>query len=155
LRSQILAVEKNMPSIEKSALVSYSAEQMFNLVNDIDSYPEFVPGCADSRVVEQNGDYKVASLQISKAGIQKTFTTRNRLVKPERIDMELVDGPFKKLTGGWVFKPLSDDACKVELKLDFEFSSRLLSMAFGKIFSEVTSKMVDAFVKRAEQVYGN
>ncbi|MCJ8315669.1 type II toxin-antitoxin system RatA family toxin [Idiomarina sp.] len=144
-----------MPSIEKSALVSYSAEQMFNLVNDIDSYPEFVPGCADSRVVEQNGDYKVASLQISKAGIQKTFTTRNRLVKPERIDMELVDGPFKKLTGGWVFKPLSDDACKVELKLDFEFSSRLLSMAFGKIFSEVTSKMVDAFVKRAEQVYGN
>tara|TARA_R100001224_G_scaffold29069_3_gene16068 strand:+ start:39298 stop:39765 length:468 start_codon:yes stop_codon:yes gene_type:complete len=155
LRSQILAVEKNMPSIEKSALVSYSAEQMFNLVNDIDSYPEFVPGCADSRVVEQNGDYKVASLQISKAGIQKTFTTRNKLVKPERIDMELVDGPFKKLTGGWVFKPLSDDACKVELKLDFEFSSRLLGMAFGKIFSEVTSKMVDAFVKRAEQVYGN
>ena len=144
-----------MPSIEKSALVSYSAEQMFNLVNDIDSYPEFVPGCADSRVVEQNGDYKVASLQISKAGIQKTFTTRNQLVKPERIDMELVDGPFKKLTGGWVFKPLSDDACKVELKLDFEFSSRLLGMAFGKIFSEVTSKMVDAFVKRAEQVYGS
>ena len=144
-----------MPSIEKSALVSYSAEQMFNLVNDIDSYPEFVPGCADSRVVEQNSDYKVAPLQISKAGIQKTFTTRNRLVKPERIDMELVDGPFKKLTGGWVFKPLSDDACKVELKLDFEFSSRLLGMAFGKIFSEVTSKMVDAFVKRAEQVYGN
>ncbi|RXS44171.1 type II toxin-antitoxin system RatA family toxin [Idiomarina sp. 29L] len=144
-----------MPSIEKSALVSYSAEQMFNLVNDIDSYPEFVPGCADSRVVEQNDDYKVASLQISKAGIQKTFTTRNRLVKPERIDMELVDGPFKKLTGGWVFKPLSEDACKVELKLDFEFSSRLLGMAFGKIFSEVTSRMVDAFVKRADQVYGN
>ncbi|MTJ02050.1 type II toxin-antitoxin system RatA family toxin [Idiomarina piscisalsi] len=144
-----------MPSIEKSALVSYSAEQMFNLVNDIDSYPEFVPGCADSRVVEQNGDYKVASLQISKAGIQKTFTTRNRLVKPERIDMELVDGPFKKLTGGWVFKPLSEGACKVELKLDFEFSSRLLGMAFGKIFSEVTSRMVDAFVKRADQVYGN
>lgn len=144
-----------MPSIEKSALVSYSAEQMFNLVNDIDSYPEFVPGCADSRVVEQNDDYKVASLQISKAGIQKAFTTRNRLVKPERIDMELVDGPFKKLTGGWVFKPLSEDACKVELKLDFEFSSRLLGMAFGKIFSEVTSRMVDAFVKRADQVYGN
>ncbi|ATZ72306.1 ubiquinone-binding protein [Idiomarina sp. X4] len=144
-----------MPSIEKSALVSYSAEQMFNLVNDIDSYPEFVPGCADSRVVEQNDDYKVASLQISKAGIQKTFTTRNRLVKPERIDMELVDGPFKKLTGGWVFKPLSEDACKVELKLDFEFSNRLLGMAFGKIFSEVTSRMVDAFVKRADQVYGN
>ena len=141
-----------MPSIEKSALVSYSAEQMFNLVNDIDSYPEFVPGCADSRVVEQNGDYKVASLQISKAGIQKTFTTRNRLVKPERIDMELVDGPFKKLTGGWVFKPLSDDACKVELKLDFEFSSRLLGMAFGKIFSEVTSRMVDVFVKRADRI---
>lgn len=144
-----------MPSIEKSALVSYSAEQMFNLVNDIDSYPEFVPGCADSRVVEQNDDYKVASLQISKAGIQKTFTTRNRLIKPERIDMELVDGPFKKLTGGWVFKPLSEDACKVELKLDFEFSNRLLGMAFGKIFSEVTSRMVDAFVKRADQVYGN
>ncbi|MGM7447512.1 UNVERIFIED_ORG: ribosome-associated toxin RatA of RatAB toxin-antitoxin module [Idiomarina abyssalis] len=144
-----------MPSIEKSALVSYSAKQMFDLVNHVEAYPEFVPGCAAARVLESSSQQKVAALDISKAGISKTFTTRNTLHEPERIDMGLVDGPFKKLTGGWVFTPLADDACKVELKLDFEFSSRLLGMAFGKIFKEVTSRMVDAFVKRAEQVYGN
>ncbi|HAS16182.1 MAG TPA: ubiquinone-binding protein, partial [Idiomarina abyssalis] len=120
-----------MPSIQKSALVSYSAKQMFDLVNHVEAYPEFVPGCAASRVLESSGQQKVASLDISKAGISKTFTTRNTLHEPERIDMDLVNGPFKKLTGGWVFTPLADDACKVELKLDFEFSSRLLGMAFG------------------------
>ena len=142
-----------MPRIEKSALVSYSAQQMFDLVNDIESYPQFVPGCAASRVREQGDDYKVATLDISKAGIRKSFTTRNQLLPPERIDMQLVDGPFKQLGGGWTFVPLADDACKIQFELDFEFSSRLLGMAFGKIFSEITGRMVDAFVQRAKQVY--
>lgn len=142
-----------MPSIEKSALVSYSAQQMFDLVNDIDAYPHFVPGCVGATVLEQGDDYKVASLDISKAGIRKSFTTRNQLHAPERIDMQLVDGPFKRLTGGWTFTPLADDACKIQFQLEFEFSNRLLGMAFGKIFSEVTARMVDAFVQRAKKVY--
>ncbi len=143
-----------MPRIEKSALVSYSAQQMFDLVNDIDAYPQFVPGCVGARVLEQGDDYKVASLNISKAGIRKSFTTRNKLRPPERIEMQLVDGPFKQLGGGWRFVPLAEDACKIQFELDFEFSSRLLGMAFGKIFGEVTARMVDAFAERAKQVYG-
>lgn len=143
-----------MPRIEKSALVSYSAQQMFDLVNDIESYPQFVPGCVAARVKEQGDDYKVATLDISKAGIRKSFTTRNQLMPPEQIGMQLVDGPFKSLGGGWRFIPLSDDACKIQFELDFEFSNRLLSMAFGKIFKEVTVRMVDAFVQRAKKVYG-
>ncbi|RUO77270.1 type II toxin-antitoxin system RatA family toxin [Idiomarina seosinensis] len=142
-----------MPRIEKSALVSHSAQQMFDLVNDIDKYPDFVPGCVDAKVIEQGDDYKVATLDISKAGIRKSFTTRNTLVAPERIDMQLVDGPFKKLSGGWRFTPLADDACKIQFELDFEFANRLLGMAFGKIFSEVTARMVDAFVERSKKVY--
>ncbi|MGM0480582.1 MAG: type II toxin-antitoxin system RatA family toxin [Pseudomonadota bacterium] len=142
-----------MPRIEKSALVAYSAQQMFELVNDIETYPKFVPGCVDARVVEQGDDYKVATLDISKAGIRKSFTTKNILLEAERIDMQLVDGPFKSLSGGWRFTPISDDACKIQFELQFEFANRLLGMAFGKIFSEVTSRMVDAFVQRAKQVY--
>ena len=144
-----------MPQIERSALVPYSCQQMFELVNDIESYPEFVPGCADSRVVSESDNTITAELSISKAGIRHAFTTKNTLVQPERVDMELVRGPFKRLQGGWIFKPLSEDACKVTLTLEFEFSSKMLHFAFSKIFNEVTSRMVDAFAKRAQQVYGN
>ncbi|EKE82754.1 type II toxin-antitoxin system RatA family toxin [Idiomarina xiamenensis] len=142
-----------MARIERTALVAYSAEQMFDLVNDIDAYPEFVPGCVGARVLQQTDDEKVAELQISKAGIRKSFTTRNHLLRPQRIDMSLVDGPFKRLSGGWRFEALDEHACKIIFELDFEFSSRLLGMAFGKIFNEITGRMVDAFVKRADQVY--
>lgn len=144
-----------MASIERSALVSFSCQQMFDLVNDIEAYPQFVPGCVSATILEQSDDHKVAKLDISKAGIGKSFTTRNTLHAPERIDMQLVDGPFKRLSGGWQFQPLSENACKIVFKLDFEFSNRLLSMAFGRIFHEITSRMVDAFAKRAQQVYGD
>lgn len=144
-----------MASIERSALVSFSCQQMFDLVNDIEAYPEFVPGCVGATILEQSDDHKVAKLNISKAGIGKSFTTRNTLHAPERIDMQLVDGPFKRLSGGWQFQPISEHACKIIFKLDFEFSNRLLSMAFGRIFHEITTRMVDAFAKRAQQVYGD
>lgn len=142
-----------MPRLEKSALVSYSAQQMFDLVNDIDAYPDFVPGCVGARVSDSGSDYKVATLDISKAGIRKSFTTRNTLYPAERIDMQLVDGPFKQLSGGWRFISLDENACKIQFELQFEFANRLLGMAFGKIFSEVTARMVDAFAQRAKQVY--
>lgn len=142
-----------MKQVGRSALVSFSAEQMFNLVNDVARYPEFLPGCSGSRVIESSDLSMVASVDVSKAGISKTFTTSNVLVASEAILMNLVDGPFKVLKGGWYFTALDEQACKVELKLEFEFSSKMVELAFGKIFNELTSNMVNAFTKRAKQVY--
>ncbi|OEE33022.1 SRPBCC family protein [Vibrio ordalii] len=142
-----------MKQVSRSALVSFSAEQMFNLVNDVTRYPEFLPGCSGSRVIESSDLSMVASVDVSKAGISKTFTTSNVLVASEAILMNLVDGPFKALKGGWYFTALDEQACKVELKLEFEFSSKMVELAFGKIFNELTSNMVNAFTKRAKQVY--
>ncbi|EKO3942401.1 SRPBCC family protein [Vibrio fluvialis] len=142
-----------MKQVSRSALVSFSADQMFHLVNDVARYPEFLPGCSGSRVIEASSEKMVASVDVSKAGISKTFTTSNELNHGESIIMNLVDGPFRTLRGGWYFTPLDDQACKVELKLEFEFSSKMIEMAFGKVFNELTSNMVNAFTKRAKQVY--
>ncbi|BEI22316.1 ubiquinone-binding protein [Vibrio fluvialis] len=142
-----------MKQVSRSALVSFSAEQMFHLVNDVARYPEFLPGCSGSRVIEASSEKMVASVDVSKAGISKTFTTSNELNHGESIIMNLVDGPFRTLRGGWYFTPLDEQACKVELKLEFEFSSKMIEMAFGKVFNELTSNMVNAFTKRAKQVY--
>lgn len=143
-----------MPQIERSALVFYSARQMFELVADVPSYPQFLPGCSKSAVLSFDGTVQTAMLEVSKAGIGKSFTTRNTLVPFERLEMELVDGPFKYLRGGWQFIPLSHEACKVVLALEFEFSSKLVEFAFGKIFQELTLSMVQAFTQRAKQIYG-
>ncbi len=142
-----------MKQVTRSALVSFSAEQMFNLVNDVGSYPKFLPGCSGSRVIESSSSVMVASVDVSKSGISKTFTTSNQLEHGSAILMELVDGPFKSLKGGWFFTPLDERACKVELKLEFEFSSKMIELAFGKIFHELTSNMVNAFTRRAKEVY--
>ncbi|WP_445397323.1 SRPBCC family protein [Zobellella sp. An-6] len=144
-----------MPSITRSALVMFSAQQMYELVNDVDSYPQFLPGCVASRVLSESDNTLTAALDVAKAGIRKTFTTRNLLKPNQRIEMELVDGPFKSLSGGWTFTPLDVDACKVELKLHFEFTSRLVELAFGGVFKELTNAMVHAFSERAREVYGS
>lgn len=142
-----------MPLITRSALVSFSAAQMYDLVNDVARYPDFLPGCCGSAIIEHNHEMMLASVSIAKAGISKTFTTRNQLVEKREIIMSLVDGPFKHLQGGWFFTPLDECACKVELKLEFEFSSKVVEIAFGKIFHQLTSNMVDAFTQRAKRVY--
>ncbi|MCG3723308.1 ubiquinone-binding protein [Vibrio cincinnatiensis] len=142
-----------MKQVSRSALVAFSAEQMFHLVNDVESYPDFLPGCSGTRVLESSSDKMVASVDVSKAGISKTFTTENHLNHGQSIIMHLVDGPFQTLRGGWFFTPLDEQACKVELKLEFEFSSKMIELAFGKVFNELTSNMVNAFTKRAKQVY--
>ena len=142
-----------MPQVSRSALVPFSAKQMYDLVNDVASYPQFLPGCSGSKVIEQSEHAMVASVDVAKAGIKKTFTTKNTLVDSEVIGMNLVDGPFKSLTGGWHFMALDETACKVELKLDFEFSNALVAMAFGKVFQELTNNMVNSFTQRAKQVY--
>ncbi|MDR9829433.1 SRPBCC family protein [Vibrio sp. FNV 38] len=142
-----------MKQVSRSALVSFSAEQMYDLVNDVPNYPEFLPGCSGSSVLESSHDAMVASVDVAKAGISKTFTTNNTLLPGRAIKMNLVDGPFKSLQGGWYFTPLDERACKVELKLEFEFSSKMIELAFGKVFHELTNNMVNAFTKRAKQVY--
>jgi len=143
-----------MAHISRSALVMYSCQQMFDLVNNISAYPEFIPNCADARCKVLSEDELEGSLLINKAGISKWFTTKNQLVSDNQINMQLVNGPFKHLSGKWLFTKLDESACKVELNLDFEFSSKMIEMAFGKIFNQVTANMVNAFTQRAKQVYG-
>ncbi|WPA91153.1 type II toxin-antitoxin system RatA family toxin [Providencia zhijiangensis] len=142
-----------MPQISRSALVPFSAEQMYKLVNDVVSYPSFLPGCVGSRIISQNSDEMTASVEVSKAGISKTFITKNALEDNKRIQMQLVEGPFRTLSGGWQFIPLSADACKIEFHLDFEFTNKLIELAFGKIFKELANNMVQAFTSRAKVVY--
>ncbi len=143
-----------MAQLSKSALVMYSADQMYQLVDDINSYPQFIPNCADAKRQAISETVVEGSLLINKAGISKWFTTQNTLTSNHRIDMKLVNGPFKFLHGYWLFTPLDDNACKVELNLEFEFSSKMIELAFGKVFNHVTSSMVSAFTQRAKTVYG-
>ncbi len=143
-----------MPSISRSALVMYSVEQMYQLINDVLAYPQFLPDCSNSKIISQDESSVTASLLVSKAGIKKWFTTKNTLVSNQKITLELVDGPFNKLQGHWLLTPLSDEACKVSLELEYEFSNRMFDLAFGRVFTHMTNNMVQAFTQRAKQVYG-
>lgn len=142
-----------MPQVNRSALVPYSVEQMYQLVIDVHAYPDFLPGCVSGQVLEVCGDSMTAAMCVSKAGISKTFTTKNKLTRNQSVVMQLVDGPFRKLTGGWKFTPLDAQACRIEFHLDFEFTSVLIEMAFGRVFNELTANMVQAFTRRAREVY--
>lgn len=142
-----------MPSIYRSALVPYSQEQMYQLVDDIHRYPEFLPWCGSTKEITRTDNVVEAAVTIAKGAIKKTFTTRNSLQKNEQIEMELIDGPFKKLHGYWKFENLDGHACKVSLDLNFEFSSKLVSLSIGPIFNQVANTMVDSFVERAKVVY--
>jgi ribosome-associated toxin RatA of RatAB toxin-antitoxin module len=143
-----------MAEVSRSALLMYSADEMYQLVNDVNAYPEFLPGCVDAKVLEHIDDVMSASVIVSKAGIKQKFTTENKLSNGRSIAMNLVDGPFKHLSGGWRFLPLDDQACKVSLDLKFEFSSKLVEVAFGRIFNDLVGSMVKSFSERAKVVYG-
>lgn len=139
--------------VERSALVNYSAAQMFELVNDIEAYPKFMDGCVGAQILARGDDWLEARLDLSKAGVTQSFVTRNQLQAPQSMTMNLVDGPFKYLRGVWRFTPLSETACKVSFELEFELQNRLLGMAVGKLFEGVSNKQVDALCARAKQVY--
>lgn len=143
-----------MTRVTRSALVMHSAQEMYDLVNDCESYPAFLPWCSDATLIEASDTHMVGRLEIAKAGIRHTFTTRNTLTAPRHIHLALVDGPFKKLEGDWHFEPLSDEACKVSLTMEFEFAGKLLSMALGGVFNQAANTLVDAFCQRADEVYG-
>ncbi|KZN31694.1 type II toxin-antitoxin system RatA family toxin [Pseudoalteromonas luteoviolacea] len=142
-----------MPQVEKSALVMYSTQEMFDLVNDVSAYPDFLPNCSGAKVLSSSNEEMTASLEITKAGLTKWFTTKN-IFEGNKVKMQLVDGPFKSLQGYWEFVELDEQACKVNLKLEFEFASKLIELAFGKVFNEVAKNMVSAFTQRAKSVYG-
>ena len=143
-----------MKTVHRNALVMHSAEQMYRLVNDIEAYPQFLPWCNESRIDSETSEEIIASLGVAKAGIKKTFTTRNRLVENQSVEMALVDGPFQRLAGAWRFTALNEQACKVELDLEFEFSNQLMAVMLGPVFNEAANTMVAAFCKRADEIYG-
>ncbi|MEH6455114.1 MAG: type II toxin-antitoxin system RatA family toxin [Cocleimonas sp.] len=142
-----------MAQVNKSALVPFSAEQMYKLVDDVPSYQDFLPWCGGSEEVSREEDVVVASVTIAKGSVNKTFTTKNTSFDKQKIHMELVEGPFKELVGYWSFKELKENACKVTLELDYEFSNRLLGMVVGPVFNQIANAMVDSFVDRAKEVY--
>lgn len=143
-----------MANISRSALVMFSCKQMYDLVNDVERYPEFIPNCADAKCISHTEQQMEGALQISKAGISKWFSTTNQLQANKKITLQLRDGPFRKLEGVWTFTELDEQACKVELNIEFEFSSKMIEMAFGGVFNHVVTNMVSAFTQRAKKIYG-
>ncbi|QHE86191.1 type II toxin-antitoxin system RatA family toxin [Hydrogenophaga sp. BPS33] len=146
-----------MKTIHKSVLLWHSAHEMFALVTDIERYPQFLPWCDHGEVLERLNDGVVARVGISISGLRQTFTTRNTHESDRKVLMKLVDGPFSALDGVWSFTPLGDGAqraCKVEFQLSYGFSSGTLAALIGPVFDKIAGSLMDAFVKRADQVYG-
>lgn len=143
-----------MPTVNRSVLVPYAAERMFALVERVEDYPEFLPWCGGARVHSREPSRMVATLLIDYRGLRQSFTTEN-LNEPERsIRMQLREGPFKRLDGHWRFSPLRADASKVELSLDYAFSATLVSRMLSPVFDQIAATFVDAFVQRADAIYG-
>lgn len=140
--------------ILRSALVLYSDEAMFALVNDVASYPRYMDGCFETEVFSASDTEMHARLDLKRGPVTTSFTTRNLLVKPSRIEMQLEKGPFKKLYGLWEFKSLTVSACKVSLDLEFEFSNASMGIAASGLFTSVADQLVDAVCRRADQIYG-
>lgn len=146
-----------MKTVHRSVLIWYSAEEMFRLVTDVAHYPKFLPWCDHAKVLEEDSHGMKAEVGISFAGVRQNFTTRNEHQPGRRVAMKLVDGPFSNLDGRWNFIPVGSDgqrACKVELDLSYSFKSGTLAAVVGPVFDRIAGSLVDAFVKRAEQVYG-
>ncbi|MGA0033001.1 MAG: type II toxin-antitoxin system RatA family toxin [Burkholderiales bacterium] len=144
-----------MAVVSKSALVQYSAEQMFGLVDAVERYPEFLPWCSGTTVSYRDELITRATIHISYRGIRQSFSTENRKQAPESMTMHLVDGPFRKLDGDWRLTPLGEDGCKVDFRLQYEFSSMLLEKVIGPVFGYIAGTMVEAFLKRADRLYGS
>jgi ribosome-associated toxin RatA of RatAB toxin-antitoxin module len=143
-----------MTSINRSALVNYSAQQMYDLVNDIAHYPQFMQGCKSARVISQTEAELVGELTLAKAGIKYSFTTRNTLTPHSKIDMQLEEGAFSHFQACWTFTALKEDACKVSLDMEFEFSFGLVDFAMEKLFSSSANSQMDSLVSRAHIIYG-
>lgn len=141
-----------MVAVQRTVLVEFSAAQMHALVSDIEAYPAFLPWCASAKVISRDAAQVVATLKIDYRGLRQEFTTENTSVPDQSIRLRLVSGPFRRLEGEWRFQALTENACKVSLELDYEFTGRLLETVLGPVFHYIADSMVDAFVRRAESV---
>jgi ribosome-associated toxin RatA of RatAB toxin-antitoxin module len=147
----------SMKTVRKSVLIWYSANEMFDLVTDVMKYPEFLPWCDRAKILEQDESGMTAELGLSFKGIRQSFVTRNTHVPGRELRLKLVSGPFSNLDGVWKFTPVGEEgerACRVELDLSYGFNSKALQMLVGPVFDKIAASLVEAFVKRAGQVYG-
>ncbi|UVJ44717.1 type II toxin-antitoxin system RatA family toxin [Pseudomonas sp. LS1212] len=140
--------------IQRSALLPYPAQALYDLVNDVARYPEFLPWCSSTKVLEASGEHMRASLAVAKGGLSQQFVTRNTLVPGNSIEMHLEEGPFSQLHGLWIFKPLGEKACKISLDLSFDYAGPLVRATLGPLFNQAANTLVDAFCQRAKQLHG-
>ncbi|MGJ8685909.1 MAG: type II toxin-antitoxin system RatA family toxin [Spongiibacteraceae bacterium] len=143
-----------MNEIRRSALLPYSAATIYELVNDIESYPSYMDGCVGAEILRRDEGVIEARLDLSRGGVRLSFITRNTLLPPERVTLSLLDGPFESLTGEWALLALGDSAVKVSLHLQFALSGKIVSLASRQLFNTVANNLVDALVKRANELYG-
>lgn len=144
-----------MSKIKHQAVVAYSSQQMYDLVNDVAAYPQFLPWCAASEILSQTSNEMTATITIKKGIVEQTFTTKNDLVTSQSIIMNLINGPFRFMRGEWKFDKLTATECTISFSLEYEFNNRLLAFTLESIFSNIANTMIDAFEKRAAQVYGS
>jgi ribosome-associated toxin RatA of RatAB toxin-antitoxin module len=144
---------EKMQLVERSALVTYSAAQMFALVNDVARYPEFLPWCTDARVEDGAAGERIATLKVARGVLRTEFTTRNTLRQDEQIQMKLLHGPFRDLQGEWRFEPIGSRGSRVHFRVEFEFKNRVTATAFNAVFEAMCGTIIDAFVQRAQTVY--
>lgn len=143
-----------MPEISRSALLPYSDQQVFALINDVAAYPEFMDGCVGTEVLVQGETFMEARLDLARRGLRYSLTTRNALAPPTSVVMTLLEGPFKSFSGQWTITALSDSACKVTLSMAFSLDSKALAVAAKTLFNPMADNLVDAIVKRAKTLYG-
>lgn len=143
-----------MAMLRKQALIPYTPAEVFALVNDVESYPQFLPWCSGARVLSADRDEVHAQIEIAKGAVRRSFSTINRIQQDKMIEIRLLNGPFRHLEGFWRFDAVGERGCRISFDIEFEFSNRLLGMTFGPVFQHIARTFVDAFCKRAVEVYG-
>lgn len=143
-----------MAKVQKSVLAGYSASQMFELVDSVERYPEFLPWCGGTDLMQRDENFTVATIRIDYMQVKQSFTTENAKQAPHSMTLRLKEGPFRSLEGSWHFIELNQTACKIEFHLSYEFSSKLIESVVGPVFSKIADNFVDAFIRRAEKIYG-
>ena len=144
-----------MESITKSVVVPFSAEQMYELVNDVSAYPDFLPWCSAAQIHEQSEHYMKASVSLASGAVRQTFTTANTLTPGQRIEVALVSGPFKQLNGFWSFENAGEGMSKIDFRMSFEYRNKIVKLALNKIFTRIGDTLVSSFVERAHSLYGS
>jgi ribosome-associated toxin RatA of RatAB toxin-antitoxin module len=140
-----------MHNIHKSAIVLHPAQKMFQLVDSVENYPQFLPWCGSTQIIERDNDKTIASIEINYKGIRQTFTTENTKKQNQEMIIKLIDGPFKSLSGAWMFKNLDKDSCQIELKLEYEFSNVILEKLISPVFNMIANTFIDEFIKEAKR----